>query len=186
MAGQLGQSWPETAQLLMEHFQNKCDLRGLVRLNFQVDGLPLSLNHQYISGTPAVYCKPDDPGAFKDKAGRWRKKSSAGFRHTLRPEALDWRMLVVEAMGRQRWLWKPTGVTAALILFESPYWLTGKRQVRENDIDNKTKPALDAVMHATEVPDELHWQLHVFKVQSKRQRTSIWLFDLGDVIESYY
>ncbi len=95
-------------------------------------------------------------------------------------------MVLTESMGEKRWQWKPTGVTAALILFETPLWLTAKRLVREMDVDNKVKPALDAVQQATDIPDELYWQLHVFKVLSKRPRTYFFLFDLGDVVEYYY
>jgi hypothetical protein len=179
MAGELGKVWPEEAQLLMHHHEKKCNERGLVHLRFRVDGTPISLNHMYKDGL--AFCQPDAPGAFQDKAGRWRKRS-----HELRPEVIDWRVVVMEAMGEDRFKWKPTGVTAALILFETPLWLTQKREVREMDVDNKTKPALDAVQHATDIPDELHWQLYVFKVLSKRIRTTICLYDLGDLAEYYY
>ena len=79
-----------------------------------------------------------------------------------------------------------TGVTAAVILLESQFWLTQKREIREKDADNLVKPILDAVQNATEVPDELHWQLHVFKLPSKWNRTTVYLFDLGDLVEFYY
>lgn len=179
IAGELGKVWPEEAQLLISHFEKKCLNRGLVNLSFRIDGLPISLNHMY--DQTLIFCKENDAGAFQDKQGRWRKRSNK-----LKPEVLDWRTIVAETMGDKRWLWKPTGVTAALLLFESNYWLTGRRQVREADIDNRVKPALDAVQHATEIPDELHWQIHVFKVLSKRERTTIFLFDLGDLLEYHY
>lgn len=185
MAGQLGVVWPEVTQILVEHYTKLCETKGLVHLKFQAGGLPISLNHQYVKGKGSSFCKPGTEGAFKDKSGRWRKKDTE-VRHRLRQEAIDWRIVVMEAMGRDRWKWKPTGVTAAILLFESPQWVTARRTVREMDADNKTKPALDAVQHATDVPDELHWQLHVFKVLSKRKRTTIFLFDLGDLIEYYY
>jgi len=179
IAGELGVVWPEEAQILMQHYKRKCSERGLCTLGFRVQGLPKSLNHQYEEGLS--FCKPDTPGAFQDRGGRWRVRS-----YRLRPEVLDWRTLVTEAMGEDRWKWKPTGVTAAMILFESPHWLTARRMVREEDADNKAKPALDAVEQATTVPDELHWQIHIFKVMAKRKRTSIFLFDLSDVVEYYY
>ncbi len=185
MAGAFGTVWPETAQLLMNHYKEKCTNRGLVQLYFQVGGLPISLNHMYEKGFGSEFCKPEDPGAWKGTDGRWRKRATEE-RTRLRKEAIDWRVMVSEAMGEDRWKWKPTGVTAAMILFETPRWLTYKRQVREMDADNKTKPALDAVQHATETPDELHWQIHIFKVQSKRERTHIFLYDLGDVVEYFY
>jgi hypothetical protein len=179
LVGQLGVVFPEVASLLIEHYQKNCSQKGLIHLNFKVDGLPLSLNHQYDQTLP--YCKEDTPGAFQDKAGRWRVRSTK-----LKADAMDWRLVLMEAMGTDRWKWKPTGVTAAILLLETPYWLTQKRLVREMDADNKTKPIFDAVQYATETPDELHWQFHVFKVLSKRQRTTIFLYDLGDVVEYYY
>jgi hypothetical protein len=178
-SGELGLVYPETAQLLIDHLSRRCDDRGLLRLQFQVGGLPISLNHQYKDGLS--FCKPGTAGAFQDKAGRWRVRN-----HQLRPEALDWRVVLSEAMGPLRHKWKPTGTTAALLLFETPHWLTGRRTVREMDVDNKVKPALDAVQHATDVPDELHFQIHAFKLLSKRQRTTVFLFDLGDVIEYFF
>ncbi len=184
MAGELGIVWPETAQLLIQHYAERAKSNGLVALKFRIDGLPISLNHMYEKGRGSAYCKPGTPGGFVDKSGRWRKQGE--FQTRLRKEVIDWRIVVMEAMGHDRWKWKPTGVTAALILFESPNWVTSRREVRQMDADNKTKPALDAVQHATEIPDELHWQLHVFKVQSKRARTTIFLYDLGDVVEYYY
>lgn len=185
LAGEIGVVWPETVQLLMEHYDRNCADKGLVMLKFKVDGLPISLNHMYEKGEGSAYVKAGTPGAFQDKSGRWRKRGT-GPSHRLRQEVIDWRIVVMEAMGELRWKWKPTGVTAAMLLFESPYWITGRRTIREMDADNKTKPALDAVQHATEVPDELHWQIHVFKLLSKRQRTTIFLYDLGDIVEHYY
>lgn len=179
IAGQLGIVWPEEAQLLINHYNKKCSERELIQLRFRVGGLPKSLNHQYDDGL--MFCKPGTPGAFQDKQGRWRVR---GFR--LKPEVLDWRMVLTEAMGEDRWRWKPTGVTAAILLFESPHWLTARRLVREEDADNKAKPAFDAVEQATQVPDELHWQFHVFKVLSKSKRTSIFLYDLGDIVQYFY
>lgn len=127
------------------------------------------------------FCKEGTPGAFQDKQNRWRVRSKQ-----LKPEVIAWRTVLTEAMGDLRWKWTPKGVTAAVILYESPAWLNVRREVRENDLDNKVKPALDAIQHATETPDELFWQLHVFKALSKRNRTTIFLYDLGDIVEHYY
>lgn len=179
LAGELGKTWPATVQLLTEHFNENALKLGLQRLHFQVDGMPLSLNHQYHERL--AFCKPGTPGAFQDRSGRWRVRSKE-----LRSEAHDWRLVLTQAMGPLRFKWQPTGTTAAILLFETPHWLTGKRQVRQMDADNKTKPALDAIQEATEIPDELHWQFHVFKVLSKRQRTTIFLYDLGDIVEYWY
>lgn len=179
MAGQLGKVWPETADLLIKHFETICTEKGLDSLAFQVHGLPVSLNHQYRQDL--MFCKVGTPGAFQDKQGRWRVRNNR-----LKPEVKDWRNVLSECMGDLRFKWKPTGVCVAILLFESPHWLDGRRQVREKDADNLVKPALDAVQQATGIPDELNWQCHAFKVLSKRQRTTFFLYDVGDVIEYYY
>lgn len=179
MGGQLGPAWPETARVLIDHFENQGKEKGLESMWFHVHGLPMSLNHQYRQDLR--FCKEGTPGAFQDKQGRWRVRNNR-----LRPEVISWREVMVECMGDLRFKWKPTGVSAAILLFESPNWLDGRRQVREKDADNLTKPTFDAVQHATEVPDELHWEFHVYKLLSKRQRTTIFLYDLGDVVEYYY
>lgn len=145
----------------------------------------MSLNHQYERGRGTQFCKPNTPGAFQTKRGRWVKKSQF-MNQRLRPEVLHWRESVALAMGSLKESWRPSGITAAIILIESPYWLTARRTVRQQDLDNKLKPLIDAIQHATNVVDELHWQLHAFKVLSKRQRTTIFLYDLGDVVEYYY
>lgn len=179
LAGELGKIWPENAQLNIEYYEKKCQELGLMHLEFRVDGMPPSLNHQYEMGTR--YCKPGTPGAFMDGKGKWRVRSNR-----LKDNAIDWRLVLMETMGRDRWKWKPTGTTAAVLLFETPEWLLKNRTVRQMDADNKTKPVFDAIETATQTPDHLHWEFHVYKVLSKRIRTTIWLFDMGDIVEHYY
>ena len=179
MAGEFGITMPEEAQMLIDHYSQKCLRRGWIQISFSVDGLPMSLNHQY--DETLVFCSKDDPGAFQDKRGRWRRRGKS-----LKPQALEWRRILLETLGAKRWSWKPTGITAAVLLFQSPRWLTARRMVRQEDADNKVKPAFDAIESATTIPDELHWQFHVFKVLSKRARTTIFLFDLGDIVEYHY
>jgi Holliday junction resolvase RusA-like endonuclease len=174
---------PSLADLLIQHLENLCTERGLPTLNFSVGGLPPSLNHQYLKGHGSEYCRPGDTGAFKDASGRWRRRSDTA-RTRLSPQALRWRQAVIEALAGCAW--RPTGVTAAVLIFESPMWLTARRHVREADVDNKTKPALDAVQVGTMIPDELHWELHVFKALSKRSRTTFFLYDLGDIVDYFY
>ena len=179
LAGELGKVWPENAQMNIEYYRSLVKRKGLISLEFMVDGLPVSLNSQYDIGTK--YCKPGTPGAFKDGSGRWRVRS-----HRLKSNATDWRVILMEAMGQDRWKWKPGGVCAVLVLFESPEWLCLDRTIRSKDADNLVKPVLDAVQAATEVPDETNWTIHCYKVQSKRTRTTICLYDLGDLVEHYY
>ena len=179
LIGELGKVWPENAKINIDYYEKKCREKGLLKLLFKVDGLPMSLNNHYQQGTR--FCSPGTPGAFQDLKGRWRVRSNR-----LRPRAIDWRLVVTETMGRDRWLWKPTGVTAAILLFESPEWLKKDRSVREMDVDNYPKGTFDAVQQSTETPDQLHWEFHVYKVLSKRKRTTIHLYDLGDLIPYYY
>jgi Holliday junction resolvase RusA-like endonuclease len=158
LVGRLGEVWPEVPQLVLTHYLKKCKEYGRPQIHFQVDGLPMSLNHQY-------------------------KKS--GKRFYLDPKALDYRVRVCESLGQRRWSFKPTGTFAAVIFLESKLWVTTKRQVRQMDADNRVKPILDAIEHAMDLPDELCWNIHVFKVTSKRDRTTVYLFDLGDIVEFY-
>lgn len=160
LVGELGVVWPEMPQLILSHYLARCKEFGRPFINFKVDGLPMSLNHQY------------------------KKNKQGGFR--LDPKVIDYRLRVCEALGQNRWKFKPTGAYAAVILLETPLWITTRREVRQRDADNLVKPILDAVEHSMDLPDELCWNHHVFKVQSKRERTRVWLFDLGDIVEHYY
>jgi Holliday junction resolvase RusA-like endonuclease len=97
----------------------------------------------------------------------------------------DFRLLVLEALGEDRFKWKPNGPLAVVICLESKLWVTQTRQVRQMDADNKVKVVLDSIENATGIPDELYWHLHVFKLSSKRNRTTVHVFDLGDIVEFY-
>lgn len=162
LIGELGVVFPEIPQLLISHYLKKCKEFGRSYLHFKVDELPKSLNHQW-------------------RINRGRKLS---FR--LDPQVLQFRSRVSEALGQARWQFKSTGAFAAVILLESKLWVTTKCKVRQMDADNRVKGVLDAVEHAMELPDELAWSIHVFKIASKRERTTVYLFDLGDLIEFYY
>lgn len=179
LAGEFGKVLPANALLNIEYYQTISKSNGLINMKFTFDGLPMSLNNHYDIATK--YCKPGTPGAFRDNQGRWRQRS-----HKLKPRAIDWRMVVQETMGQERWKWQPRGVTAAILLFESPEWIKKDHTVRPMDADNRVKGTFDAVQAATEVPDELMWQFHVYKVLSKRTRTTIFLYELSDVVEYYY
>lgn len=170
LIGELGVVWPEMPQLILSHYISRCKEFGRPFVNFKVDGLPMSLNHQYKKNR-----------TYTDKETGEKKMS---FR--LDPKVLDYRMRVCEALGQSRWTFRPSGCYAAVVLLETPMWITTRREVRQRDADNLVKPILDAVEHAMDLPDELCWNHHVFKVQSKRERTRVWLFDLGDVVEYYY
>lgn len=178
LSGELGKVYPENCQVNMDYYMKRCRQLGLINLEFRIDGLPMSLNHQHEMGTK--YCKPGTPGAFQDGKGKWRVRSNR-----LKPRVMDWRLIVMETMGAARFEWRPTGVTAAILLFESNEWLHKNRKVRAKDADNLAKPAFDAIQFATETPDDLHWEFHVYKVLAQRPRTTVMLFDLGDVVDFY-
>lgn len=174
----LDSNLPEVVKALVEVYGRMCGQRGLPSTRIQVPSIPLSLNHQYEHTTQ--FTKAGSPGAFQDAAGRWRRKGKK-----LKPQVEAWRLEVMSMVNQSRSRWKPTGVTAAIVLFESPFWLTQRREVRVDDVDNKVKPTLDAARDAYHVPDELHWHLHAFKVLSAHSRTTIFLYDLGDVVDYF-
>jgi len=157
----LKEKLPKVAAALHNLFSEKCQPFYIV-----VEGeLPLTVNHS------------------KFKRIRKAKTGTYYAQDVLKPEVFVFRDLVRYAtIGRK---WEPRGTTAAIILFESPNWLTLKNQVRQVDADNKVKPLLDAIQHATGIEDERHFQLHVFKVCSKKTRTVVLLYDLGDLVEMY-
>lgn len=160
---------PPVVRLLLQHYMTEAKEFNRCQLSFVVDGLlPLSLNHQ----TKRIL--------LRLKGGMTRASEA------LKPEVHHFRKRTELSIGtRKVQAWKPTGVTAAVVLFESPVWVTQELKVRKEDADNKLKPALDAAARATGVPDELHWHVHAFKVPSKKTRTIVYLFDLGDQVDYY-
>lgn len=161
--GKLGEYWPPAARVLLTYYEALRKDTNLPHTAFAVDALPMSLNHQYIKGKT------------------WSGKTN--FR--LHPEQEVFRQLVGYAMGPKKLEWLPTGPFAAVILFEMPHWIKQDYTVKEHDADNLVKPLLDAVQRCTGVRDELAWNLHAFKITSKRTRTSVYLYDLGDVVDYF-
>lgn len=155
----LGKEFPTSARYALGHYFKHCKERGTANISFYVDALPKSLNHQY---------------------GRGR-----GGHSYLKPEVKAFRELTMSAIGPRRHYWKPTGVVSAIVFFESPNWVTKKRTIREMDCDNKIKPLLDAIQAATKMKDERIWDVLAFKIPSKRERTTAYLFDLGPVVDFY-
>lgn len=105
-------------------------------------------------------------------------------RRALSTETVQFRRLVADAVDGR--VWKPKGAVMAMVFLLSPFWLTKKHTIRENDVDNRSKTLLDAIKHATGVPDETNWSLHLWKIPTKeRVGTHVYLFDQGDVVEIY-
>jgi Holliday junction resolvase RusA-like endonuclease len=171
---------PAVLRLLLGYYLDLSSQHRLSTLSFVVPGpLPLSLNHQKKRiMTPVM----KGGSVVRGPGGKVLLRPS----EALKPEVHEYRARVSRVIDEaRRKAWRPLGVTAAIVLFESPTWLTQEKRVRKEDCDNKIKPALDAAALATGVPDELHWQVHAFKIPSKKTRTIVYLFDLGNVIDYY-
>jgi Holliday junction resolvase RusA-like endonuclease len=86
-------------------------------------------------------------------------------------------------MGKHSWEWRPKGVVGSVLLFESPVWVTQAHTVRQMDHDNRVKPVFDAIQQASGMPDEIVWEFHAYKIYGAVERTIIFLFDLGEVVD---
>lgn len=153
---EFGVDIPETAKLIFDWA-----LRGDRKkpmLSFGVSSLPPSVNHMY---------------------------EMRGRRRYLTQEALDFRQLVQIAIGAGRFGWKPAGAVMSLIFLESPHWITKKHTIRDMDGDNRVKPLFDAIQITTGVKDYTNWEFHCYKLASSKIRTSVYLFDVGDLVEWY-
>lgn len=152
--------WPLLSKIIVSHYEGVTKELGTKSVCFDVPMLPKSLNHyktlRVIRGKP-IYILHNDVNAL--------------------------RQLVMIEMRTKNIEWKPTGITAAVVLFCDPVWVTKDRTVRKMDVDNRPKTMFDAIEHITGAPDELHWNVHAFKVFSKQTRTRVYLFDIGDIVE---
>lgn len=148
---------PELALSIIGYLIKRCKQEGRQYCSFSVEKLPGSVNHM----------KP------------YKSHRLAEWVHVFRKDVKD-------SMFRSGIVWYPKGVTSAVVLMASPLWITKESKVRKFDADNRIKPIFDAIEHATGQPDENHWNFHVFKVPSKHEKLTVYLFDLGDVVEYYY
>lgn len=155
--GAFGEDFPETAKVIFDWALNKTRKRDY--LSFTVPELPPSVNHMYIQVGHA--------------------------RRVLSPEAQTFRELVTVAIGSKRHDWKPKGVVMAMVFLQSPFWINKKHQIRDADGDNRLKSLMDAVQVTTGISDNTNWEFHVWKVPSGQKRTTVYMFDLGDVVEYY-
>lgn len=147
---------PERAQALYDSLIESC--KGRAKLSFSVPRIPPTVNHMYVHS----------------------------FRKTiLTDDARQFRDFVAVAIGSSRSAWKPTGAVAALIFLQSPHWVTKRGTIRDMDGDNRIKPIFDAVEAATGARDCATWEIHAFKVASGLVKTSVYLFDLGDLIDFF-
>ena len=153
--GQLGLAFPPTAQSILDWAYANRPQSKI--LSLAVPALPPSVNHMYISG----------------RAGQRR----------LTPEALAFRELVKSALGDRPW--RPHGLLLAVCFFSSPHWITKRRLIRKMDVDNRQKALLDAIGNATGVNDCRFWEYHAYKIAAPEVQTSVYVVDLGDIVEWY-
>lgn len=153
----LGQDFPETARVIFNWAMGQAQKKN--HLAFAVPDLPPSVNHMYIQVGAA--------------------------RRVLSPEAQTFRQLVTLAIGSQRLNWKPKGVVMVMVFLESPFWINKKHQIRDADGDNRLKSLCDAIQVTTGIADNTNWEFHVWKVAAPKKRTTVYLFDLGDIVEFY-
>lgn len=161
----IGQYWPNRVNVVLGELTRNCRSKNLQSTHFALPQLPMTVNHQY-----------DHVTHFAKGGKRYQSKK-------LKPEVFQFRALVQETMLEDCKGWQPTGVVAAVVVFESPIWLTQTNQPRKVDSDNRLKPLFDAIEKTTLIPDETNWELYVFKAFANYERTLVYLFDLGNMIE---
>jgi Holliday junction resolvase RusA-like endonuclease len=124
-------------------------------LSFAVSMLPPTVNHAYI------YTR---------------------YNARLSEEYKFFKVVVAQTVKLTNPLFKISHTACVMMLFESPRWITKKHTIREMDLDNRIKPMLDAIKESINSPDETNWELHAYKIASKREQTTVCIFDLGDVV----
>lgn len=101
----------------------------------------------------------------------------------LDPRIREWRAVVDQRIKELGITWRPQGVVAGIIVFESPIWVTKKHTIKKADADNRIKATFDAIALSTGSDDAHLWEGHFYKLFGRREITHVWLFDLGDVVE---
>lgn len=101
----------------------------------------------------------------------------------LKDEQRQWRDMVCISAGQLRGTFKVDGPVALVLIFQSPKWITNDFKVRQVDVDNYIKPTCDGIEVALRLPDEINFQVHAFKSLSTKERTLVYLFDLGRLVD---
>lgn len=153
--GTLGLVFPPTAQLILNWALAAAHRKQV--LSFAVPSLPPSVNHIY-------------------ETGRHGKR-------ILTPECHAFRLQVKQAI--HGFNWRPTGQLIGINFYQSPHWITKRRTIRPMDADNRAKALYDAIEGATGVNDSRLWEYHSYKIPSPRVQTSVYVIDLGDIIDWY-
>lgn len=93
------------------------------------------------------------------------------------------RMLMHAQWLRRKKEFSPQGTLFFVILVESTHWVTKKFTHGIRDVDNVPKVVLDAFKKASKIDDSLGWGNTNLKIPSSIERTHLYVFDLGDVVE---
>lgn len=68
-----------------------------------------------------------------------------------------------------------------MLSFMSPRWVTQKKTIRKQDVDNLAKAVLDGMVDAG-IPDENIFDLTVTKLWTKSEKIRVTIFDLGPTL----
>jgi Holliday junction resolvase RusA-like endonuclease len=134
-------------------------------------------------GHPELYLEINGKAPSANKM--YAKQARIGERGTffLDKSVKDFRDLVSATCWRKAFV--PRGTVSAVIVFESPAWVTKEHRVRMKDVDNPVKTVLDALQRSLRMPDELVWETHTAKLLGRREVTHVWLFDIGEVVPAF-
>jgi Holliday junction resolvase RusA-like endonuclease len=152
------QALPPEARLLIESYSARAKSEAKV----VVPMVPATVNNQY----------------------RTNKRRMGQF-YDLDPRIKVLRDLTRVEVLRAGLRWQPVGVVAAVLIFESPHWVTQKLTISRSDVDNKVKAMVDALDLALGFSDQRVWAGHQFKLQGERDRSHCWLFELGELVDQY-
>lgn len=152
------QHYPTFLMNLIGELKSQSLAQGRMTASFMVEGLPVTVNTMY----------------HHTRFGTRLTKEAKAFR-----EMVAWRM------GPLKTTWAPKGPVAFVIVMESSFWITKEHTVRAMDVDNRIKPLIDAIKECSPMPDELCWHFHAFKLASTIERTTVHMFELGDIVDLY-
>lgn len=126
-----------------------------------------------------TFCVPELPPTVNNLY------ANVGKKRVLSKDGRDFKKVVAVEIGAKKATWKPKGMVMALIFYQSPHWVTKRDTIRDMDGDNRVKALFDAIQDCTGIPDFTNWEFHCYKVASAHTRTTVYLFDLGDVVQWY-
>ena len=167
-APRIDDALPIAARTLLKLYRELAD--GRSQISFRIPALPPSVN--------SIYLRATKKRTYAD--GRVENQHTV----VLDQEARDFVKLTAFYLNARRGEWTPRGLSAAVVVFESPTWVTAAKELRKKDLDNKIKVLFDAAAMALGKDDIRHSQLAAYKLFGHRDRTHVWLFDVGDIMDS--